>query len=196
MRLFVAVELEHDLRSALTAVQNALRRDASGVRWVRPEHLHLTLKFLGEVPDGDVARVSDAIRAAAARCDTFDITVSGSGVFPPAGRVRVIWVGLAAASGALGRCFAAVDAALQPAGIPRERRPFAPHVTLGRVRDDRSSGRLRSLVEAARVRPAGQAVRSLTLMPTSLAPGGPTYTAVTRAVLGPPGHKDTNEETP
>ena len=184
MRLFVAIEFSDRIRSVLENVQAALRPKCDGVRWVRPEQLHLTAKFLGEVPDGKVSAVAEAVARAAAAVTSFTMEVSGCGCFPPRGAVRIVWVGLREEAGALARCVETVEEELQKIGFSRERRPFSPHVTIGRVREGRSHGGIRSAAEAFTFGPTEQAVSSITLMSSVLSPKGPTYTAVRKVDLG------------
>ena len=183
MRLFVAIQLSDEVRSALMAMQQTLRRTCDGVRWTRPEQLHLTLKFLGDVPDAEVSGVAQAVERAAGRAKRFEMRVNGSGCFPPQGPVRIVWVGVEEDSGELARCAQAMETELEQIGFARERRPFSPHITIGRVREDRSKGRTRSATEAHALRPVEQSVSSITLMSSTLAARGATYTSVTAAPL-------------
>ena len=185
MRLFVAIELDERPRSRLEEVQAGLRPHCDGVRWVRPELLHLTVKFLGEVADSRVPEVSEAVVQAAATVEPFTMTITGCGCFPPDGSVRIVWVGAEDASGTLDRCLESVDAELSRIGFPPERRPASPHITIGRVRADRSGGAVRSAVQAFHYREVHQAVNSVTLMSSVLSPKGPTYAAVGGMKFGP-----------
>lgn len=184
MRLFVAIELSDAVRTALQRVQDSLRRRCEGVRWVRMDQVHLTVKFLGEVRDDSVAQVSEAISRGAAAAAQFDMEVAACGCFPPRDTVRVIWAGVREQSGALLRCVETTEAELEAIGFERERRRFSAHLTLGRVRDDRSGSSLREAVDKAELRAVDQAVKSVVLMSSVLSPQGPTYSVVSRAVLG------------
>ena len=184
VRLFVAILLSDSVRAALGKVQADLDGAHRGVRWIPSEQLHLTVKFLGEVPDRDVAQVAEAVARAAGRATPFDMQVAGCGCFPPGGSVRIVWAGASESSGALLQCAEAVEGELEEMGFPRERRPFSSHITIGRVREDRSRGRLRSVVEVHTFSPMEQSVLSVTLMSSVLSPKGPTYTAVSTSKLG------------
>ena len=183
MRLFVAIELTAEMRDALQEVQDALGRAADGVRWVRPEQLHLTVKFLGEAPDGEVSRVAEAVARSAARSRPFEMQLAECGCFPPRGPVRIVWVGTHDESGALQECVNAVEEELEGVGFPRESRPFSAHLTIGRTKEGRSAGGVRSAVESGKVKPVRQSVGELTLMSSVLSPKGPSYSVVTRAKL-------------
>jgi 2'-5' RNA ligase len=185
MRLFVAVEFSDQVRSALAKVQASLAPECDGVRWIPSHQLHLTVKFLGDVPDRDVNRVAEAVARAAAKSVPCDLEIAGCGCFPPRGQVRIVWAGGSEKTGALTRCVEAVEGELEALGFPKERRRFSAHVTIGRVREDRSGGRIRSTVEAHTFPSLEQEVSSITLMSSVLSPKGPTYTPVSRTRLGP-----------
>lgn len=184
MRLFVAIELSDRVRAALVKAQAALRPTCDGVRWVQTPGLHLTVKFLGEVPDGDVEDTSAAVVEAAAGAAAFDMEVAGCGCFPARGPVRIVWAGVAEPSGALERYVEALEGRLERLGFARERKAFSPHITIGRVREDRSGGRLRSTVEAFELGAMEQPVSSATLMSSVLSPKGATYAQVNRTDFG------------
>lgn len=184
MRLFVAIVLDERVRARLAAVQDRLRNKCPGVRWVRPELVHLTLKFLGDVGDGDVSSVVDSVALAAETCEPFDMKVADLGCFPERGPVRIIWAGVRVETGALLRCSEAVEGALELCGFQRERRSFSPHLTLGRVREDRSGAGLREAVAGKELPETMQPVASITLLSSVLSPSGPTYKPVSVAKLG------------
>ncbi len=127
MRLFVAIELPADVRDGLSR----LCADVPGARWVEPEQMHLTLRFIGEV-DGLVQReVAAALECV--RAQPFTLSLAGVGHFPPRGVPRVLWAGVER-SDALAALHERVERALVRAGVEPERRRFAPHVTLARLR--------------------------------------------------------------
>ncbi len=184
MRLFVAIELDHPVRKALEKAQEPLRRRCDGVRWVDPSLMHITLRFLGDVQDDRLADVGEAVAAAASGSEPFTLTVGGCGCFPPRGAVRTVWAGAREDAGALLRCVEALSGELEMVGFEPEHRPFSAHMTLGRVRDDRSGGKLRDKVVAQVLDDLDQQVESITLMSSVLSPKGPAYSAVSRAKLG------------
>jgi len=184
VRLFVAIELSDEVRSALAVAQNAFGRTIDGVRWVRPEQLHLTVKFLGETPDADVPRVAEAVARGAARSRPFEMQLTECGCFPPRGPVRIVWVGTHDPSGSLQDCVNAAEDEMEKIGFPKESRPFSAHLTIGRAKEGRSTGEVRSAVESAKVKPVRQAVHELTLMSSVLSPKGSSYSVVSRSKLG------------
>jgi 2'-5' RNA ligase len=187
LRTFIAVELDAALRTQLGDLQARLQEAFPPrlVRWVRPEGIHLTLKFLGDTPAAQVAQIAEAMCAACEGHALFAISVGGMGCFPNVRRPRVLWVGVEEPTGALSRLQADVERALQPLGYPRERRGFSPHLTLGRIR-----GRDRDAVEAlgayvarARVRLGAMEVDEVHLIRSELLPGGAVYSPLAAAHL-------------
>ena len=183
MRLFVAVQLSETVRAELKRTQSKLGPVCPGVRWVQPELLHLTLKFLGEVDDRDVNEVAAALAEAARECKRFTMLIRGAGCFPPKDRVRVVWVGAEDDSRSLARVAATVDRAMGDLGFEPERRPFSPHITIGRVRSDRSGGGVRNEVGRTAVKHKEQAVDSIALMSSVLSAAGPEYAPVATVAL-------------
>lgn len=179
MRLFVAVNVDPALQAPLAAVQANLKTTAAPVSWVKPENLHFTLKFLGEVPELRLPALQETFRSSVAGIDRFTLSLAGLGIFPPRGRPRVIWVGVAQGVEEMRRLQGRIDDTLLPLGFGREARPFQPHLTLGRVRD---VGRLDALLRYIRGAEIGQVgqmhVRCVDLMRSELHPAGAVYTRV------------------
>ena len=178
VRLFVACELTDEARNALGRVQEDLRRlGADGLRWVRPEGIHLTLKFLGEVDQSIVADITSALQEA---IEPFEagVRIAELGGFGGA-RLRVVWVGVDGDTEALASLAGRVDQALRPLGFPLERRPFAPHLTLARVQDrvgPPERQRLAALIEGYRPAPMpSMLLTEVSLMQSILRPGGSVY---------------------
>lgn len=184
MRLFVAIELADEVRKRLRHVQDTLKRPRDRIKWVRPELMHVTLKFLGEVTDADA--VGDAVEAAASRTERFALAINGCGCFPVKGPVRAMWAGVTEPTGTLARCVEEIEAELETIGFPRERRPFSPHITLARVREDCSEGKLRTAVDTAKLGPLDQPVAGVVVMSSVLGSDGPAYSVVRRVSLGEP----------
>lgn len=132
MRLFVALDLPDEVRAELTQVIAEWRGIAGeGVRWVRPEGIHITLKFIGYIEDARLPEFRGAL--APVRSDSpIEMDVRGIGFFPSAKRPRVMWCGVKASAN-LKQLAADVEAAVEPLGIARESREFAPHLTLARI---------------------------------------------------------------
>jgi len=185
-RAFVAIPLPEDVRERLASLQDRLRPARADVKWVDPALLHVTLKFLGDLDDGARPVLESDLQRVAAAAAPIDLEARGLGAFPPSGAPRVVWAGLSErAPGRLAALAVAVEGAAAAAGFPPEGRPFASHVTLGRVKSPRNAAALRALLEAGRDADAGAfRADALVLFRSDLAPQGPTYTAVARFPLG------------
>ena len=186
MRLFVAVDLSVDARQATAKEQQriaaALGAAKSSLKWVRPEHAHLTLVFLGEVEDARVPALVDVIRADIA-LPPFDMVMEGEGVFPPRGAPRALWIGVTQGAGALTDVQREIAQRVRALGIALEDRPFQPHLTLARWRDGRPSDRERVLSVQARGAIARSLVDHATLYQSRLSSAGPRYTVLAHANL-------------
>jgi len=183
LRAFVAVEIPHDVLAALESVQAELKRRLRA-RWVRPGSMHLTLKFLGDIPADRVASVADAAQAAAGGHSGFSLTASGLGVFPSIRRPRVIWSGFSGQTGLLLDLQRSLEERLVALGFPQEDRPFRAHLTLGRFSEPAEPGLMAEVVKSYDGRTFGEiAVKELVLFQSDLQPKGSVYTALARARL-------------
>ena len=175
MRLFIAVNLPDEVRRAIHAAAAPLRRAAVPVKWVEPDGLHLTLKFLGAVDPARLEPVVAALERACRGARAFPLPLGGFGAFPSAERARVIWVGCEAVpplellQHGVEREFATLD-------YPLEGRPFRPHLTLGRARPEARSGVRGLEAVLAPLEFADEiAVRSVEVMESTLGPKGARY---------------------
>lgn len=190
LRTFVAIELDDELRMNLGRLQDRLRAQVGSrtVRWVRPEGIHLTLKFLGDTPSAKVGEVQAALERAAAGMPRFTVTMGGLGCFPNTRRPRVVWVGLQEVTGTLARLRDAVEAEVSPLGFPAERRQFRPHLTLGRVQRRATAAEVRDIGRAVASSPTGtvdeMTVCSVAYIKSDLRPTGAVYTILSEAELG------------
>ena len=187
-RLFVALEPPEPVRRRLAAVAEELRRGAGRardeVRWVPPENVHLTIQFLGAVPEERVAAIEQALRDAAAGARPLSLSLRGAGGFPNARRPRVLWAGLEGDVAPLAALAADLGARLAKLGLPPEERPFSPHLTLGRARDGRGApGLAGALARAAQAEATPWRAAELVLFESHLSPRGPRYEPIARVPL-------------
>ena len=188
VRLFVAAELPDAFRREAGRLASAV--GALGIRGARPvraEGAHLTLKFLGDVESRRVADALDAMRRAAARSAPFGLRSGEVGAFPNADAPRVLWLGADGDLAALRRLRDDLEDSLAAAGFPRDRRPFAPHVTAARIGDRASAADRRRVIEAARavrLKPVEFAVKRVSLMRSHRRPDGAVYVRLGEAALG------------
>ncbi len=180
LRLFVAIELPEEWLAALARLQEALRgAGLVALRWTRPEGIHLTLKFLGAVPEKRLDEVTRAMARAAAQARPFTLRLGRLGSFGGPQRPRVIWTGVQGELEALTRLWRAVEAEIAPLGFPQERDSFTPHLTLARVPEPAQRELAGVLADAlARTvlpETTPLTVREIALMRSLLGPGGARY---------------------
>ena len=168
-RLFVALDLPEDVKLTLTPVARGL----GDIRWLDPDQQHLTLRFIGELDNGRMEDVVDAL--ALVPGTPFELRLKGIGHFPPRGELRVLWAGVEKST-ELKRLKSRIDRALAEAGIAREQRKFAPHVTLARLRRPPEPHRLATwLMAHSLYRSPPFQVGSFQLYSSWLRPDGPEY---------------------
>jgi RNA 2',3'-cyclic 3'-phosphodiesterase len=190
LRLFIAIELPPAVREALSAVQKRLQAFDSerAVRWSAIDSIHLTLKFLGDTPASRRPEIEAALRQAVTGHKPFELTVEGAGCFPDLRRPRVVWAGAGGEPAALHALRDAVEHIVSPLGYPTEARPFSPHFTLGRARQDAARSALASLGEKIGTAEVGRLaswrVVGVSLMRSHLKPSGAVYTHLAFATLG------------
>lgn len=186
-RLFVAVDLSEEARGIVAEAQTICRRQRLPLRWVVPEHAHLTVRFLGDVERERVDELGTALTQAAARHQPFLLHTDAAGVFPNARRPRVLWLGVAGPTECLDDLQQDVEMALHGLGFPLETHVFHPHLTLGRVRDGvvgELPGLADALADIKMLSTAAVPVQEVRLMRSELGPDGSRYSTLTVAPLG------------
>lgn len=187
VRAFVAVEISPDVRGKARRLIADLAGTTANVKWVEPENLHFTLKFLGEVPLLDVPQICAAVSKAVADLPPFDVQAHGAGAFPTLERPRTVWLGVDEGVEGMRQLHEAVERSLAPLGFRREQRLFRPHLTIGRVRNSTRAG-IHDLAEriAAQRKFAGGAtdVCEVVVFSSDLRREGPSYEPLSHARLG------------
>lgn len=185
VRTFAAVDLDPVICEGAMRMIDRLRTAGADVKWVRPENLHLTVKFLGEVDNHELYDVCRTVQAAVGPLPPFAIEVRGLGAFPKVERPRTVWLGITQGAEQLEQLSDRVDAALEPFGFRRETRRFHAHITLGRVR--RPGPALRHvtsiLLEEAETEIGLSHVEELVIYSSDLEPEGPLYKPLGHAEL-------------
>ena len=194
IRTFVAVELETSLRQAIGRMQEQLKdrlqaelreMPRARLQWVRPESIHLTLKFLGDVEETRIDGMCRALGDAIGALPPFAVGIQGVGVFPDVRAPRVLWLGVSSRSGPpsesdpLSRLAGDVDQALHRLGFPLETRSFSPHLTLARIKErPHEIGKALSECQVIQtsISLGTLAVRAVALMKSDLTPSGSRYT--------------------
>jgi len=134
IRTFIAVEIPEKVISSIARVQEGIKNYGFKIRWVRPESIHLTLKFLGNIEAADTENIGRAVYEAAKTFTPLSLKAKGVGVFPGIKRPRVVWVGITGQLETLVRLQKTLDKNLEAIGFPKEKRPFKGHLTLGRIK--------------------------------------------------------------
>jgi len=189
IRAFIAIELPSAILGAVDQIEARLKPQVppDTVRWVKADSIHLTLKFLGQVPSDQLDLIMSALRTAVASHPPFILEVADAGCFPNTHRPRVVWVGVKDDGHRLHAVQRAVENAIAPLGYPTEVRDFTPHLTLGRLaRDVRQidQKKIGEVIQAAAVGSLGRwDVKQVALIRSDLKPNGAEYTILMRAPL-------------
>jgi 2'-5' RNA ligase len=185
LRTFIAVDVRKAIRDRLVALQDTLARAGTEVKWVEENNLHVTLLFLGEVEDRETPALCQAVADCCAVRNAFSISVETVGCFPNPRRPRVVWAGVGAGSAELIALHDALEPPLLDLGCyRREDRAYTPHITLGRVRGERSTATLATaLARQAKWHGGETDVREIHVLSSELTPQGPIYTVLSRAKL-------------
>ncbi len=167
----MAIELSDEVRASLAGLIGRFRKVPSKVSWVRPENLHLTLRFLGDIDRTALERMAEGLAEPLQKVESFRVMVQGVGAFPNARRPGVIWAAVARPPEALMEAQALVETAARAAGLEAERREFVPHITLGRVRNRRAAPCVIEAIDREKDFEAGEfAVQAVSLFSSELKP--------------------------
>lgn len=188
VRTFVGIATNSAVRERALELRERLRRSGAQAKWTASENLHLTLKFLGDVPEEQVPRVCYTVAEAASVCKPFQLHFRGAGAFPNTRRPRTVWIGVAEGEAELRRLQKLVDWALRKLRFPREPRRYHPHLTIGRIRGaEFGSSNLKELLqESSQFDAATTFIDEVIVFASSLGSEGSTYTVLARAALADP----------
>ena len=187
MRTFIAIELPKQIKEQLAELEEQLKETSADVKWVQPENIHLTLKFLGEIDEEKTQKITGIMTAVAKDNPAFTINISSLGAFPKIEYPRVIWVGVDKGDKETKEIAHNLEEKIEKLGIPKEERAFSSHITLGRVRSPTNRGglvqKLRELTAAVTEKSMEFPVAGITLFKSTLQPAGPIYEALKTASL-------------
>lgn len=184
IRAFVAVLISQDLQRTIASVQEEFKKISSEVKWVAMENFHVTLKFLGSIRGNELDGIAKSLTEALSGVEPFDVEIGGVGAFPSVGRPRTVWVGSTSGQKEFSELAGRVDEALEKVGFTRENKPFAAHITIGRLKDDRGAGELAAALRDSQVGRIGTIrVTSIALMKSELRRDGPIYTMLSEIPL-------------
>ena len=188
VRSFIAIELPEEVKKSLRELQAQLKTGSQApVKWVEPNNIHLTLKFLGNVAADRIEEISAAMTEAVRGISPFSLKVSELGVFPNTRRVQVVWVGLGGEVDKLSSLQQRIESNLEKLGFPPENRRFTPHLTLARIRDRATpperEGLGKTISETELDTTQSFSVDSVKLIKSQLTREGPIYTCLSSAAL-------------
>lgn len=184
MRLFIAIELSSEARAELERVQSQLKhRGFSELSYTKPEQLHLTLKFLGEIDEQKAGILISCLNTVALANEPFSLCLAATGFFPERGTPRVVWVSVEgpAEPGALLKVWRDSEKECIRAGFPAEDRPFSPHITLARVKDQFGAKRLPKVLSEVSVAKIEMKIEDVKLFQSVLKPTGAVHTIIHEA---------------
>jgi 2'-5' RNA ligase len=186
VRTFIAVEMSEEVRAAAARVIRRLARCEANLKWVEPENMHLTLKFLGEVDTLEIPEVCRAVAEAVTEVPSFSFDLAGVGAFPKIERPRTVWLGVTSGAEGLIELHKRIEKGLKKLGYPPEGRKFSPHLTLGRARRAGPGlAELSKLLPTLADEKAGTTVvDEVTVFSSELTREGPIYQALSHAELG------------
>lgn len=184
VRAFIGIDIDEAVRQKLVAAQEQLEATGAQLKLVEPPNIHVTMKFLGEVPEDRIPAVADALGRAAAGIGQFDIRVKGIGVFPSLRHIRVVWAGVAEGRDEIIGLQQKIERELGPLGF-RPERDFVPHLTIARVKTAKRKERLAAFVkETADAEFGVTRAQAVELKQSKLTPKGPIYSMLARVELG------------
>lgn len=185
MRTFIAIEIPENIKKELIEAQNKLKGSGVEAGWTRPEGIHLTLKFLGEVDESRIPEIMAALTQAIQGHTAFRIKISGAGAFPNLRNARVAWIGVAGALMNLAALQKSVEASMASLNFEPEERAFTPHLTLARIKFIRSRDAwLKAFEQIKDIQLPEFEVTGVSLMKSELRRTGAIYTEVGRVELG------------
>ncbi|MCX5697614.1 MAG: RNA 2',3'-cyclic phosphodiesterase [Candidatus Omnitrophica bacterium] len=187
MRTFIAIELPPDIKESLGKLQAGLKQTGADVKWVNPDNIHLTLKFLGEVDDKKIIEIENILGEVAKSSKSFYINPCSIGVFPKIEFPKVIWIGIDKGDSETKVIAGKLEQSLAQIGIPKEDRPFSSHITIGRTKSFLKRDKLIQELKNLEGKIAGKfrefPVTKLTLFKSTLTPKGPIYEILSHTEL-------------
>jgi len=184
IRTFIAIPLSDRIKEELSKLQEELKQNEAEVKWVRPEGIHLTLKFLGNVEEEKVQEIEEAIGKKIRKSSPFLLSLGCLGVFPDLRRPRVVWIGVEKGASEVKELARRVEKALLPLGAKKEDRPFSPHLTLGRIKGGKGIGRLKEILgslEATKL--SSLNIGRIEIIKSQLTRQGAIYTTLRKIIL-------------
>jgi len=178
IRCFIAIPIGETIEKQISDLIFSLKKHDADIKWIKPDGMHITIKFLGKTQDRMIPKIKDALVHAASLFDPFFITIQGIGAFPHVNRPRIFWVGIKNMD-SLEKLHTEIEDRMSRIGYVTEERSFHPHITLGRVRSQRGVRTITRMLDLARDTEFGDAyIDKLELMKSDLKPAGAVYTCL------------------
>lgn len=184
LRTFIAIEIPTEIQKILGQIQLQLKDTGADIKWVQPSHIHLTLKFLGEIPENKVPIVTKTLEKIIPSFSRFSIELKQLGAFPRIDQPKIIWIGIEKGRDETIKLANTLEEALFQEGFPKEERSFSPHLTLGRQRStthaDKISKKIKDFQAHQELTPV---IHSVVLFQSTLTPQGPIYSPLAKIFL-------------
>ncbi len=183
MRTFIAIELPEGIKKKIELLQAPLKKTNALVSWVKPGNIHITLKFLGEVPEEKINEVISGTEQAVRETKRFTMSLKGMGAFPDFKRPRVIWIGSGSGEKELSYLANRIEEEMERIGFPKEQRKFSAHFTIGRVKSPKNIEKLMELIKLTEFQTEEIPVNEVVVMKSQLHPAGAIYTPLKKIPL-------------
>ncbi|MFH1395681.1 MAG: RNA 2',3'-cyclic phosphodiesterase [Candidatus Omnitrophota bacterium] len=172
IRTFIAVELSDEAKAELSRIQSVFQKNPDNIKWVKPDNIHLTLKFLGNIQENKSEEIENVLKKAVLGIAPFEIVLHGLGVFPGENVPRVLWVGIKDGAKQLTDIADKIETLLAEKGFPKEKRNFSAHLTLGRIKHIKNRTLFKNLLNSVIVKQVSVHVGRIVLFKSKLSSEG------------------------
>jgi RNA 2',3'-cyclic 3'-phosphodiesterase len=176
IRTFVCIDIPESIKVRIEKLQHDLRHIDAQISWVKPTNIHLTLKFLGDVPKANIPMVNTAVTHATGCCSPFQVTVGSAGCFPSSRNPSILWIGISRVSEDLLKLRDAIEEQLAQQDFKRETKKFTPHLTIARIRNPRNAGQVADAFMTCGFADESFQAGEIIVMASHLSPQGSIYT--------------------
>lgn len=184
IRTFIAINLNSEIKAAISKTIEKASRTMPGIKWVSDEDLHITLKFLGDVAENRIVEINDAILEALTDLSAFEMSLAEIDAFPSKHRANIIWIGIDSGKEVLSNLVGSIDKCLSKLGFIPENKLFSAHITIGRVKDPSKHRIIEEAFPSLEVNlPCSQVVKSIDIMRSKLTPTGSIYSVIKKIIL-------------
>lgn len=184
IRVFIAIEIDSEIKNKLSEYLSKLKRTGADVKWVAPENIHLSLKFIGYIEKETLINLNKIISNAVSCIGPFSISIGNIGAFPSIEKPRVVFVCVQERGNSLFKIYEKLDKGVEQLGIKRESKKYVGHITLGRVKSQKNISKLKNILNSGTECYFGlEKVTSLSLIQSKLTPTGPLYTRLNNFIL-------------